>query len=434
VTALSVCALASVALALLSVVGTASATMPTIGPPVPQLTSLAKSAVHLLDMHLSPAYSLPYDIGWQTNAVAGATSPANTNAYLDGHGCQIAVDQAVFDSATKGNSDWELEIVTHEVFHCYEQQLEGNADHMVTKTEPWLQEGLARWVDIELFSSDPVSLALDTLKTYFATSKVSLFARSYDAVGFWGHLQDLSRDLWTRIPHILTKAPGGSQAALDEALSGISEEEFFDTWGSSAANLTEGGEPWTARSPDPDAGFSAPVQTIKPAGPDSPVPVALDQDSTDQLHITVPAAPAGDIETVRIDLGLAYGRFGVKDNYTGSKLDGMTFCGGPSGCKASKAPPGGGCGAGEVSVPPPPLTPLPSDAMLGVAAAATRSIVTVDYHAVSVERRRAVPASQARRPISPDRPRAPGAAAVIRIWSTSTVPSSTSRLPESSRW
>ncbi len=129
---------------------------------------------------------------------------------------------------------------------------------------------------------------------YFGTSTATLFSRSYDAVGFWGHLEDVSGDLWARIPSILRKAASGSQATVDTALSRVDPEEFFDTWGSSAANLREGGKPWTAVSPDPHAGFSAPAHTIKPSGPDSTVSVALAQYSTDQLHITAPAAPAGE--------------------------------------------------------------------------------------------------------------------------------------------
>ena len=386
VVAVTACALASAALALLSFVGPASARIPTIGPAVPELTSLANDAVRLLNMHLSPAYTLPIDIGWETDALGGDTTPADTNPITAPvRGCQIAVNEAVFKTLTKGNADWEKEIITHEVFHCYEAQLEGDAYARIAATEGWVQEGLARWVDIQLFPSNPIARALVTLKQYFASSTVPLFGRRYDGVGFWGHLQDVSDDLWARIPSILDKAPSGSQATVDVALSGISDEKFFDTWGSSAANLLEGGAPWTARSPDPGAHFSAPAHTIKPAGPNSPVSVALEPYSTDQLHITMPAAPTGDIETVRIDLGGAYGRFGTRDNYTDSELEKLTFCGGPSGCKPTGTP-GGGCGAGEVSVPPPSLKPLPSDAMLGVAAAAARVTVTIRYAAVSAQK------------------------------------------------
>ena len=240
-----------------------------------------------------------------------------------------------------------------------------------------MQEGLARWVDTTLFASDPIFISRDTFMEYFLTSQTALFDRSYDAVGFWGHLQDVSGDLWHRIPAILTAAVNGRDAALHAALAGVNSDQFFDTWGSSAFNDAAGGDAWTARSPLPDAGFAAPARTIS-----ATTSVSLDPDSTDQLQISIPAAPSGDIETVHIDVGLAYGRFGLQNNYTGSELEKLTFCGGPSGCSAPMTPTGGGCGAGETYVPPPELTPLPSDPLLGLAAAQSPAVVSIDFVAV----------------------------------------------------
>ena len=116
--ALGVCALASAAVALLSVVGPASAGMPTISAPVPELTSLAQQAVHLLDAHLSPAVTVPYEIGWENDAPGGDTTPADTNSvthttkdHITGttettKTCQIAVNEGVYKSTTAGNSNW----------------------------------------------------------------------------------------------------------------------------------------------------------------------------------------------------------------------------------------------------------------------------------------------------------------------------------------
>ncbi len=147
--------LASAVFVLLWVVGPASAGMPTIGPPVAELTSLAKDAVHLLDAHLSPAVSIEYEIGWENDAVGGDTTPADTNPntrttkdHLTGtteriKTCQIAVNENVFKSLTAGNTELAtLEIITHEMFHCYELQFEGDAYATVgSDTEKWLQEG-----------------------------------------------------------------------------------------------------------------------------------------------------------------------------------------------------------------------------------------------------------------------------------------------------
>ena len=210
---------ASIALALLALPGPSAANPPPIGPPQPELTSLAEKAVHLLDAHLSPAVTVTYKIGYDLSSPAGNATPAITTNTE--YGCQIAVNEEAFNHDAAGNANWELEIITHEMFHCYEVQIERTENYAhVANTEAWVQEGLARWVDMTLFSSDPIAESRESLKTYFATSTVSLFARRYDAVGFWGHLQDVSGDLWLRIPRILEAAVEGSKQALDTALSG----------------------------------------------------------------------------------------------------------------------------------------------------------------------------------------------------------------------
>jgi hypothetical protein len=214
--------------------------------------------------------------------------------------------------------------------------------------------------------------------TYFLTSRTSLFNRSYGAVGFWGHLQDVAVDLWHRIPSILNASRDGNDAALHAALDGVSTDDFFDTWGSSAFNNPAGGDAWTARSPLPDSGFTAPSRTISRNTSDTIAP-----DSTDQLTIAPPTPPAGDVETVHIDPGLGYARFGLAPpNYTGATLAKLTFCGGTS-CPTSAGPPApGSCGGGETYTPPPTLTPLPARPLLGLAAASSHAVVTIDFTTV----------------------------------------------------
>ena len=375
--------------------GTAAAFSPQIGPPVPALDHLKDTAVSLLDAHLHPGVTVPIYIGYMTNTAPGKQSPAYTNSGTHTYPtrkppfnkevyCQIAVNKPTFDADTMGNSTWEEEVVTHEVFHCYEFQLEGADDAKVTYNEPWVQEGLARWVDMDLFHP-PIAESVGSLQQYFDSSGTSLLDRSYDSVGFWGHLEDVSGDVWHRIPSILRAATDGSQDAVDAALKGVDQNDFFDTWGSSALNDPAGGNPWTARNPTASLSMTAPTEVISPAGPNQAIPVKLAPYSTGQLYIDMPAAPPGSVETLRVDLGVGYGRFGLHENYTGSGIEGKTFCGGPSGCSPGKTmPPSGGCGSGSVAIPPPPLTPMPSDPVLGVAAAKGAAVITLEYAAVPV--------------------------------------------------
>ncbi len=365
----------------------AQAESPRIGPEVPALEAIAHDAIGLLNQHLSPALSIPVTIGWLTNRAPGDNSPAYTNQFSATEGifhrhyyfCQIAVNEPVYDGYTSANASWAEEIITHELFHCYQHQLLPDPDTYNT-VKAWITEGLPRWVDTDLFSSNPIGVSLGSLQLYFASSTVPLFARSYDAVGFWGHVQDVAGDLWSRIPAIIRASPS-SYAAIDAALKGVSVERFYDTWGSSAANDRTGGMPWMATSPYPPSPYMARVYDVNAANsPDTTVNVKLEPYSTDQLHIAMPPAPAGDIETVRIDLGGAYGRFGLVDNFTGSELEGATFCGAGSAC-TQPTPATGSCPGGQTgTVPPlPPLTTIPADGLLGVASAASTSTVQIIF-------------------------------------------------------
>jgi hypothetical protein len=387
---LNLFALPLAAVALLCVAPPARAEKHELSTPVPELEALAATATQLLNAHLSPGFSQPMRIGWDTGTPK-EPGPAFTSwgggykfvfaghvLYTKDDACEIALVKPRFEALTAGHPNWAEEIVTHELFHCYEMQIAGVGgwEHM----KEWVREGLDRWVDVTLFASEPIAISLGSVKKYFESSTVPLFARDYDAVGFWGHLQDIAGDVWQRIPAILRAGAEGNQQAVHAALSGVPLEKFFDTWGSSAANRPEGGASWTPVSPLPDNPFAAPTHTLTPSGPDTTVSTPLDAYSTNQLAIPIPSAPSGDIETMRIALGGAYGRFGVMDNYTGKTLEYMTFCGECS--VGALKPVTASCAPYEVSVPPPPLTHLPADALLGVAAAGTDATVTVTYAAV----------------------------------------------------
>jgi hypothetical protein len=383
----------------------ALANPPTIvdGNGVPALNALESQGKALLDAHLSPGLTIPVEIGWQADIPADEKSPATANPFhggfsLGGHVfnyhyyCGIAVDQALFeadtgasgDDLTGGNLAWEQEIITHEMFHCYEMQIVSeSAFPTMTQTEPWLMEGLARWVDVTLFSSNPIGVSALSLIKYFSTPSVSLTSRSYDAVGFWGHRQDVVGDLWSRIPDILSAGQSGSQAAVDAALAGVSPEDFFSTWGSSAANIPAGGAEWTATSPYPDGHYQSVPHAVGGGPAESTVSVPLDAYSTAQVSVGMPTPPAGDIETARIDLNGAYGRFGVDTNYTADQLKDLTFCSGGSQCSTTP-PAAGSCPGGATPTPPQSsLTPLPDNPVLAVAAAKDSETVKIIYTPIS---------------------------------------------------
>ena len=62
-----------------------------------------------------------------------------------------------------------------------------------------------------------------------SSSSKSLFDRKYDAVGFWGHLQDVTGTLWSRIPGILRAGAGFNDAAAFNAAVKADTVEVMDS-------------------------------------------------------------------------------------------------------------------------------------------------------------------------------------------------------------
>lgn len=360
-----------------------------VGPTIEHsrlLTRLAEEARALLNAHLPPSskFELPIDIGYAISPHEGEVSPAETFPARDSSFCEIAVDQATwnqsrftggYDGTGQGDKDRALEIITHEAFHCYQIQLLGNAYNGV---HDWVKEGLPRWVDLSLFPANPVPSAAGNLEQYFKSPTQSLFARAmgYDAVGFWAHLADMT-DLWQKIPDIIRASKDGNQATIAAALNHVDQDRFFDTWGSSAANPPNGDASWTAKSPFPPRDpYESAARSVNTAGdPNTTVSIKLDPYSTFQLRIDLPAAPAGEVETIRIELDGAYGRFGPETNYTGSELTSKTFCASTTSCQTI-TPTSSSCPAAAAT---PTLTPMPADALLGLAAAATEATAHIVY-------------------------------------------------------
>jgi len=205
--------------------------------------------------------------------IAGPTT-TSVNAYADtqvfnasetlGSGlpaiCRIRVPPAGQEQETKDPTFFGL-VLAHEVFHCFQGQMLGTK---VWNPQPaWVIEGTADWVALTV---DPVSYSIGgrNLTTYVNNPGVSLFSRSYDAVGFWGHVQDTFGDLWSRIDSILNA--GSNTGAFDAA--GANTVSFMDSWGSSPFRVPSGGLPWEMNSPisPPISDVETPTQPIYPAG------------------------------------------------------------------------------------------------------------------------------------------------------------------------
>jgi len=321
--------------------------------------------------------TLKLAVGWADNpgevefTETGVRDKENGSFAQHGPVCQIAVNKAWLASQPQPTA--ESEVLIHEVFHCYEHQIDPDMATPKGKSNEhdWIIEGLARWVDLTFYPATPVSRALEAINTYIKTPAKGLFGRTYDAAGFWGHLQDVTGALWTRIPSILRDgASFHDQSAFNTAIGG-DETNVLDSWGSSMLNISGAPAPWRTDSPlSGGLGSSYPAGTATSV--DAPYGVVLQATTTAQLEIK----PNALQPLIQIHLGPGvFGRFGVHENYTNAQLKSMVFCSG-EGCHS----PAASCGGGAPSTLP-PLTPLPSEPMLGLATGLSKGAADVSYFA-----------------------------------------------------
>jgi hypothetical protein len=147
-------------------------------------------------------------------------------------------------------------VLAHETFHCFQFVLMANWRQRAA----WLIEGMADWAAVTV---DPVpeSVGAGNLKAYLATPTTPLFARSYDAVGYWGHADEVSGSgsLWSKLPGVL----GAPDDPTSYALAGGTSSSFVDTWASAVWRYAGAGEAWNQTNP-----YSIALATFSGLSPD----------------------------------------------------------------------------------------------------------------------------------------------------------------------
>jgi hypothetical protein len=213
--------------------------------------------------------------------------------------------------------------LAHEVFHCFEFGFSPSWDTL----GPWLLEGLADWVALDL-TKVPYKYDAFLLENYFNSPYIPLFGHSYDAAGFLGHVEDSTSDLWSRIPSILKSS--GNQAAFFAA--GGEADPFLSTWASSQVRSPKGASEWQMHSPVswPDA---------------TQLPVAAIADTSDHLIDTVSPYATGHVKILvgpLVHIAVTgHGRLSAEHNCT--DLGDGWFCTRKQGCE---------CPAGSLGTAP----------------------------------------------------------------------------------
>ena len=105
--------------------------------------------------------------------------------------------------------------LAHEVFHVYEGRMSGSKA-VDDSHEGWLVEGAAEWVESELVPGD--RLSRQSWGEYLKSPGRQLFKRSYDGVGFFGHMISSHINPWLKFKSMFAAA--GSPAAYAAAVGG----------------------------------------------------------------------------------------------------------------------------------------------------------------------------------------------------------------------
>jgi hypothetical protein len=167
----------------------------------------------------SPAYTLVYD------SSGGVTGPAAK--------CTTHINP----SFPKEDAEYQTLALVHEVFHCYQAADYPTVDAFQA-APGWLIDGEAEWVGATLAPTE-----LPVWDAYLTELGTSLFARTYDAIGFYAHMTNSGENTWHLLEPML-KA-GGSAAAYAVAAN----KEVRLTWASSLARQSGFGKGWQTTGP-----------------------------------------------------------------------------------------------------------------------------------------------------------------------------------------
>src|SRR5262249_17538220 len=128
-------------------------------------------------------------------------------------------------------------IISHEVFHCYQQRNAGLAKNGVPNwfgIKDWIGEGEATWVMAQLH---PTASILDPKwQRYTLSPETQYFERNYDALGLYGHLGHVlgaQTAVWPLLLPVDTAGIGGELSKpWNLLLAGVSER-YYNSEGAS---------------------------------------------------------------------------------------------------------------------------------------------------------------------------------------------------------
>jgi hypothetical protein len=104
--------------------------------------------------------------------------------------------------------------IAHEVFHTFQAVMSGTLANFYRPENSWLVEGSATWVESELVHDS--ASARERWRRYLASPSLALFSRTYDGVGFFGHLASEGVSPWVKFKSMF--AATGNEVAYTAAV------------------------------------------------------------------------------------------------------------------------------------------------------------------------------------------------------------------------
>jgi hypothetical protein len=218
-------------------------------------------------------------LGSDTDAVASPVLSGNSRVIA----CRIA-----FNPAILGNASAEEVTAAHEVWHCFQFDYVGLAGD----ERSWLVEGQAEWVGAAI-ATDPSDSAR-WWNTWLGAPHVSLWRRSYDAIGLYAAAEAAGHDPFEAMLEMFRLR---NQEAVSRLFGGRSYEEALQIVAQSLVRSPEFGPEWEASGPGITTTRATATLALRPDVPD--VEASLDAGPFGSLPLDVSIDP-GDRPLVQV--------------------------------------------------------------------------------------------------------------------------------------
>lgn len=216
------------------------------------------------------------------------------------HQCLVSIPPSTVNDPSR--APYLRWLFIHEVFHCFEHSLVDAKS--ATNTPLWIAEGEANWVAEAITggAGEPPPAAVDWDR-YVTDPGKKLYARAYDAMGFFAQLAQVGTDPWTVLDAIYRAGSASSDAAFEAARADT--PTFTDRWGSSWYRDGQSNAAWAM-----SAGYGIPDLAHRAV----PGSIQLVDGGSESISATPLTATIADLHTTafitRVEVPTGTGRVG----------------------------------------------------------------------------------------------------------------------------